>query len=132
VRPHMTSLPLETQLVLELKVEVLDAEFIEVLPGSRLRRLAALADKYLTNPTCQASLLDTQRLWNHRAVVDGRQDWWRGRRCTDELLEHANMEHIMKSGTQGQFQANNDIVDDLDDAVGSHKLGLQLPRGHPG
>jgi hypothetical protein len=42
------------------------------------------------------------------------------------------MEHIMKSGTQGQFQANNDIIDDLDDAVGSHKSGLQLPRGRPG
>jgi hypothetical protein len=84
------------------------------------------------NPTCQASLLDTQWLWNHRAVVDGRQDWWRGRWCADELLEHANMEHIMKSGTQGQFQVNSDIVDDLDDAVGSHKSGLQLPRGRPG
>jgi hypothetical protein len=37
----------------------------------------------------------------------------------------------MKSGTLGQFQANYDIVDDLDDAVGSHKPGLQLPRGRP-
>jgi hypothetical protein len=124
--PHDISPPLETQLVLELKVGVLDAELVEVLPGSGLRQLAAPADKYLMNPTRQASLLDTQQLWNHRAVVDGRQDWWRGRRCTDELLEHANMEHIMKSGTQGQgqFQANSDIVDDLDDAVGSHKSGL--------
>jgi hypothetical protein len=76
-------------------------------------------------------LHDTQWFWNHRAIVDGRQNWWRGRRCTDELLEHANMEHIMKSGTPGQFQANSDIVDDLDDVVGSHKLGLQLPRGRP-
>jgi hypothetical protein len=41
------------------------------------------------------------------------------------------MEHIMKSGTLGQFQANGDIVDDLDYAVGSHKSGLQLPRGRP-
>jgi hypothetical protein len=127
VRPHMTSPPPETQLVLELKVGVLDAEFIEVLPGSGLRRLAAPMDQYLTNPTRQASLLDTQRFWNHRAVVDGWQSWWQGRRCVDELLEHANIEHIMKSGTQGQFQANSDIVDDLNDMIGSHKLGLQLP-----
>jgi hypothetical protein len=63
VRPHMTSLsPLETQLVLELKVGVLDVEFIEVLPGSRLRWLATPVDQYLTNPMRQASLLDTP-LW---------------------------------------------------------------------
>jgi hypothetical protein len=106
-------------------------EFIEVLPGSRLRRLTLPVDQYLMNPTRQVSLLDTQWFRNHRAIVDGWQSWWRGRRCTDELLEHANMEHIMKSGTLGQFQANGDIVDDLDDAVGSHKSGLQLPRGRP-
>jgi hypothetical protein len=88
-------------------------------------------NQYQTNPTRQASLLDTQWFRNHPAVVDGWQSWWRGRRCADELLEHANMEHIMKSGTLGQFQANGDIVDDLDDAVGSHKSGLQLPRGRP-
>jgi hypothetical protein len=106
-------------------------EFIEVFLGSRLRRLAPPVDQYLTNPTRQASLLNTYWFLNYRAVVDGRQSWWRGRRCADEHLEHAHMEHIMKSGTLGQFQANCDIVDDLDDAVGSHKPGLQLPRGRP-
>jgi hypothetical protein len=62
VLPHDISPLLETQLVLELKVGVLDAKLIEVLPGCRLRRLAAPADKYLTNPTRHAGLFDMLRL----------------------------------------------------------------------
>jgi len=89
-------------------------------------------DKHLTNAACQASSLDPERFWNHRAVVDGRQR----RRCSwrraDELLEHTDVEHVVKASVRRKLQAHGDIVDELDDAVRADEAGLELARGRPG
>ena len=39
------------------------------------------------------------------------------------------MEHVMKTGTRGQLQANGDVVDYFHDAVGPEVARLQLPGG---
>jgi hypothetical protein len=73
-----------------------------------------------------------QRLRDHGAVVDD----WQGRQSrrwnADQLLEDTHVEHIMEARPQRQGQANGDVVDELDDAVGPHKARLELARGGPG
>jgi hypothetical protein len=57
----------------------------------------------------------------------------RGRRWNaDKLLEDTYVEHIMEARPWRQGQANGDVVDELDDAVGPHKARLELGRGGPG
>jgi hypothetical protein len=51
-------------------------------------------------------------------MVDIRQWWWCLRRCTHELLEVVDVEHIVQSCARRQDQPNGDVIDDLGDAVG--------------
>jgi hypothetical protein len=88
--------------------------------------------EHLANSSRQASALDPEGLWNHRAMVDCGQVRRRGRWSPDEFLEHSNMEHIMKTRTRRQFQADSDVVDQFGDAVGPTKRGLSFPVAERG
>lgn len=52
-----------------------------------------------------------------------------GWRSTDELLKHANMEHIMKMGSLRKLQSHGNVIDDLRDAIWPDVTRLKLPLG---
>ena len=85
--------------------------------------------EHWANSLCQASLLDPEGFWYHRAMVEWGQVRRCGRRGPDEFLEDFHMEHIMKPCTWRQFQAGSDVVDQFSDVVGPDEEGLELPRG---
>jgi len=62
-------------------------------------------------------------------VVD---DWkrWRGsRRDPNELLEEANVKDVVQAGVGWKIEVDNDVIDELDDAVGTIEVRLELPFG---
>jgi hypothetical protein len=51
--------------------------------------------------------------------------WW----GADELLEHADMEHIVKTGSRRKLQTHGYVVDDFRDAVWSDVTRLEFSLG---
>lgn len=61
-------------------------------------------------------------------MVNGRK-WWRSvRRRPHELLQDADMEHVVHSSTWWQLQADGDVVNHFGDAIGPEVAGLELAR----
>jgi hypothetical protein len=44
-----------------------------------------------------------------------------------ELLEEADVEHVVQTGARRQGKTNRDVVDELGDTVGPMKCGCSLP-----
>ena len=59
-------------------------------------------------------------------MVDGGQRWWSIRRRPAELLEETDVEHIVQPSARRKGQADSDIVDEFDDAVGAEVARLEL------
>ena len=61
------------------------------------------------------------------AIVNRRQERRRIRRSTHKLLQEVDVEHIMETGAFREGEADNNVVDELGDAVGTIEARLQLP-----
>jgi hypothetical protein len=86
-------------------------------------------DQDLLDAANEASTDSAFRLWSNGAVVD-RRKWrrsvWRG---AMELLQEANMEHIVQASLRWKGEADSDLVDQLGDAVGPEVARLKLAGG---
>jgi hypothetical protein len=103
--PYMTSLPLDVQLVLELKLGKLVAEISHILPSCRCSGLTLPVDEHLADIACQAEAYNMLQFWSHSPVKHGWQ-WGRHLRwIADELLKKPNMEDIMQLGMRGRGEA---------------------------
>jgi len=65
-------------------------------------------------------------------MVDGGQRWWSIRRRPAELLEETNVEHIVQSSARRKGQADSDVIDEFDDAVGPEVARLELANDRLG
>jgi hypothetical protein len=59
-------------------------------------------------------------------MMEGRQGWWSIRRCAMKLLEEADVENIVQMSPGRKAEADSDVVDELDDAVRSVEVWLEL------
>jgi hypothetical protein len=126
----MTSLPppLDEQLVLELEAGVTVDETVRVFPSGRCSGLTLPMNQERADSSGEARASDLFRLGDGSTVVDRRKGWWSGGRRAHELLQEANMEHIVETRTWWQLQAVCHIVDDGGDTVGPVEPRLELPR----
>ena len=46
-----------------------------------------------------------------------------------ELLEEADVEHVVKTSSRRQGEADSDVVDQFDDMVGPVELRFKLAKG---
>ena len=128
-RPHDISPPVEEQLVLELERRILGAEWLDVLPSRRRRGLPFPLDQYLAHTTSQTCLYCTFRLRGNGSMMNMRQRRRSIRRRPLELLEEADVEHVVKTSPRRQGEVDSDVVDQLDDAVGPVEPRFKLARG---
>jgi len=103
-------------------------ENVDVLPGCRGRRLALPLKKGLAYPASQAEANSTLGLRSDGAVTKRRQRRWCIRWRPVELLEQADVEHIMYTRADRELQADGHVVDELGDAIRPVEAGLQLAR----
>jgi len=125
---HDISPPVEEQLVLELERRILGAEWLDVLPSRRRRGLPFPLDQYLAHTTSQACPYCTFRLRGNGSMMNMRQRRRSIRRRPLELLE-ADVEHVVKTSPRRQGEADSDVVDQLDDAVGPVDFPLVSGEG---
>ena len=59
-------------------------------------------------------------------MVDGGQWWWSIRWWPAELLEKTDVEHIVQPSARRKGQADSDVIDEFDDAVGPEVARLEL------
>ena len=107
---------------------MLGAERLDVFPSGGCCRLPFPVDQHLSDATGEPIAHRTFRLRSNRAMVHGRQGRWSVRRRPFELLEDAHMEHVVKTGAGRKSEANRDLVDQLDDAVGAVVARSELSR----
>jgi hypothetical protein len=96
----MTSLPLDDQLVLELKLGKFVMEVCNILPCSTNSGLPFRADEHLPNTLGQPVPNRLLRFWSHRPMSSGWEGRWRSWWCANELLEEADVEDIVQLGTR--------------------------------
>lgn len=84
---HMTSLPLDEQLVLELEGWIAVEEAIDIFLGGRCSWFAFLVHENLANTPNEACVGST--FWfRHRIIMVGRwKHWWCNWRAADKLLQ---------------------------------------------
>jgi hypothetical protein len=125
----MTSLPLDVQLVLDVKLGKLVVKISHILPSCRCSGLTLPVDEHLADIVRQAEAYNVLQFWSHSPVKHGWQ-WGRHLRwIVDELLKNPNMEDIMQLGTRGQGEADSGLIDALSDAVWTDETWLELAPG---
>ena len=123
---HNISPSLGKQLVLELERGMSHSEAVHRLPGRLRRGQASPLHQDVPGATLQPGTKHTLGLEQRAPMLKWGQRWCRRRRCADEGLEDADVEHIMNASTGGQLQPVRHLANAFQNLKRTSKLGPKL------